>query len=82
MGQSRQWRGRQDALSKVMHGRTTIAIAHRLSTVMAADIIFVMDRGRVVQHGKHRELLARHGLYAALYRQQFAETGTPAGRDR
>jgi ATP-binding cassette subfamily B protein len=72
----------QDALSKVMHGRTTIAIAHRLSTVMAADIIFVMDRGRVVEHGQHRELLAHRGLYAALYQQQFTETGTPAGRDR
>jgi ATP-binding cassette subfamily B protein len=54
-----------------MEGRTTIAIAHRLSTVLAADVIFVLDRGRLVEQGTHRELVAAGGLYADLYQQQF-----------
>jgi ATP-binding cassette subfamily B protein len=54
-----------------MHGRTTIAIAHRLSTVLAADAIFVFDRGRVVERGTHSELLAAGGLYTKLYAEQF-----------
>ncbi len=61
----------QEALEKVMVGRTTIAIAHRLSTVLAADQIFVFERGRVVERGTHRELLAVGGLYAQLYNEQF-----------
>jgi ATP-binding cassette subfamily B protein len=61
----------QQALVKAMHGRTTIAIAHRLSTVLAADAIFVFDRGRVVEQGTHAELLARGGLYTRLYAEQF-----------
>jgi ATP-binding cassette subfamily B protein len=61
----------QAALEPLMEGRTTIAIAHRLSTILAADAIFVIDRGRLVEHGTHEELLARDGLYASLYRQQF-----------
>ncbi|SFB46959.1 ATP-binding cassette, subfamily B [Cohnella sp. OV330] len=67
----------QEALDSLMAGRTTIAIAHRLSTVRAADTIAVMDRGRIVELGTHEELLERDGLYAKLYRTQFAET--PAG---
>jgi ATP-binding cassette subfamily B protein len=61
----------QAALEPLMQGRTTIAIAHRLSTILKADVIFVIDRGRVAERGTHYELLARGGLYAQLYEQQF-----------
>jgi ATP-binding cassette, subfamily B, bacterial len=61
----------QAALEPLMHGRTTIAIAHRLSTILSADVIFVVDRGRIVERGTHDELLERGGLYAQLYEQQF-----------
>lgn len=61
----------QTALRPLMAGRTTIAIAHRLSTVLAADVIFVLDRGRLVERGTHGQLLAAGGLYADLYQQQF-----------
>jgi subfamily B ATP-binding cassette protein MsbA len=61
----------QEALRPLMHGRTTLAIAHRLSTILSADVIFVLDRGRVVERGTHSELLAKGGLYADLYQQQF-----------
>ncbi len=61
----------QAALEPLMRGRTTIAIAHRLSTIMSADVIFVVDRGRVVEQGTHYELLALGGLYAQLYDEQF-----------
>jgi ATP-binding cassette subfamily B protein len=54
-----------------MAGRTTIAIAHRLSTILSADVIFVLDRGHLLEHGTHAELVAADGLYAQLYRQQF-----------
>jgi ATP-binding cassette, subfamily B, bacterial len=61
----------QSALEPLMEGRTTIAIAHRLSTILKADVIFVIDRGRVAERGTHDELLATGGLYAQLYQQQF-----------
>jgi ATP-binding cassette subfamily B protein len=61
----------QLALEKLARGRTTLIIAHRLSTVLRADVIFVVDGGRIVDRGTHAELLARGGLYASLYRRQF-----------
>ncbi len=61
----------QDALRRVMAGRTSIVIAHRLSTILAADLILVMDRGRIVERGTHQELLTMGGLYAQLYETQF-----------
>ena len=61
----------QDALKRVMAGRTSIVIAHRLSTILAADLILVMDRGRIVERGTHEQLLASGGLYSQLYETQF-----------
>jgi ATP-binding cassette subfamily B protein len=61
----------QKALKTALSGRTSIVIAHRLSTVREADQILVLDAGRVVEHGRHDELLAADGLYAELYRTQF-----------
>jgi ATP-binding cassette, subfamily B, bacterial MsbA len=62
----------QAALETLMRGRTTIVIAHRLSTIERADRIMVLERGRIVEAGRHAELLAREGVYAKLYRMQFA----------
>ncbi len=67
----------QQALSTLMKGRTTFVIAHRLSTIENADLIVVMDKGRVVESGTHQELIAANGKYAALHRIQFSDL--PAG---
>jgi len=61
----------QSALQPLMRDRTTMVIAHRLSTIIAADVIYVVDRGRIVEHGPHDELLAKNGLYANLYQDQY-----------
>jgi ATP-binding cassette, subfamily B, bacterial len=70
----------QAALHPLMRNRTTLAIAHRLSTILAADVILVVDRGRVVERGTHAELLQQGGLYEKLYRQQFALSGERSHR--
>lgn len=75
----------QAALEEVMRGRTTLVIAHRLSTIENADVILVMQDGRIVESGRHAELLAAGGMYAELYNAQFEETGSdvpPTGRFR
>jgi ATP-binding cassette subfamily B protein len=63
----------QHALDAAMDGRTSIVIAHRLSTIRDADLILVVDDGRLIQRGRHADLLAEGGLYAELYHTQFAE---------
>ena len=68
----------QDALVTLMKGRTTFVIAHRLSTVQHADQILVLDRGRVVERGRHDELLRNDGLYRRLYQLQFRDAPAPA----
>jgi ATP-binding cassette subfamily B protein len=68
----------QVELEIAMRGRTSLVIAHRLSTVLSADAIFVVDGGRIVESGKHAELLARGGLYARLYHTQFRDVSASA----
>jgi len=66
----------QEALDVVMRGRTSLVIAHRLSTIVNADVIFVVENGRIVESGSHVVLLAHNGPYARLYRTQFRESAT------
>ncbi|HEY9505892.1 MAG TPA: ABC transporter transmembrane domain-containing protein [Gemmatimonadales bacterium] len=68
----------EDALARLLVGRTTLIIAHRLSTVQRADRLVVLDRGRIVEEGTHEELLGRGGLYARLYQRQFREERSSA----
>jgi ATP-binding cassette subfamily B protein len=67
----------QRALNEALTGRTALVIAHRLSTVREADLILVLDKGRIVERGTHEELVSRNGLYAELYRTQFAVVDSP-----
>ena len=67
----------QEALARLMKNRTTIVIAHRLSTVLDADRIYVMDRGAIVEFGTHAELIARGGLYSRLYQNDFDDASAP-----
>jgi subfamily B ATP-binding cassette protein MsbA len=69
----------QAGLDALMQGRTTIVIAHRLSTIERADRIVVLDRGQVVELGRHAELIARDGLYARLHRLQFSAQPAQTG---
>ncbi|MFJ9936577.1 ABC transporter ATP-binding protein [Streptomyces virginiae] len=71
----------QEALGEALAGRTAVVIAHRLSTVQAADQILVVEDGRIVERGTHTELLEAGGRYEELYRTQFAAADTPAGRE-
>jgi ATP-binding cassette subfamily B protein len=71
----------QEALEPLMRGRTSLVIAHRLSTILAADVILVMDEGRLVEQGTHAELLAAGGLYANLYETQFRHARKAIAQD-
>jgi len=62
----------QNAFAKMMKGRTSFIVAHRLSTIQEADIILVMKDGKIMEQGNHQELLAKGGFYAQLYNSQFA----------
>jgi ATP-binding cassette, subfamily B, bacterial len=66
----------QEALKRVMAGRTNVVIAHRLSTILSADLILVLDRGRIVERGTHAELIDKGGLYRHLYETQFRTAGS------
>jgi len=68
----------QAALDQVMQGRTTLVIAHRLTTIEKADLILVMDQGQIVERGSHTELLAQNGYYARLHAKQFEDDSEPA----
>ena len=63
----------QEAFARMMQGRTSFIVAHRLSTIQSADVILVMKDGHVIEQGNHESLLARGGFYATLYQSQFAQ---------
>ena len=64
----------QEAFQKMMEGRTSFIVAHRLSTILEADKILVMKKGRILEQGRHEELLAKGGFYAELYNSQFVKS--------
>ena len=68
----------QDALDAAQEGRTSITIAHRLSTVIHSDVIFVISHGRVIEQGTHAQLLANKGLYHKLWSRQAGGLSTPS----
>lgn len=68
----------QEAFAKMMEGRTSFIVAHRLSTIREADIILVMKDGHIIEQGRHKELLAKNGFYAGLYNSQFVRTNEGA----
>ena len=69
----------QEALDRLMVGRTSFVIAHRLSTIQNAAKIIVLDKGSIVEEGTHQQLMAKHGLYAHLHDIQFKENQTASG---
>lgn len=69
----------QRAFAKLMHGRTSFVVAHRLSTIKESDVILVMRDGNIVEQGNHESLLAKNGFYAELYRSQFTDEEQPVG---
>ena len=78
---SKSERAIQSELNRIAQGRTTLVVAHRLSTVVNADQILVMDHGRIVERGTHRELLTQHGLYAQMWALQQRERGHSEASD-
>ena len=64
----------QNAFAKMMQGRTSFIVAHRLSTIQEADTILVMKNGSIIEQGNHEELLGKNGFYANLYNSQFAKS--------
>jgi subfamily B ATP-binding cassette protein MsbA len=68
----------QEAIERLLEGRTVFVIAHRLSTVQRADQILVLDQGRIVERGTHQQLLAEEGLYHRLYELQFSDAESTA----
>lgn len=63
----------QEAMDRVMQGRTSFVIAHRLSTIRHADLILVMNHGQIIEQGNHEQLLEQNGFYAKLYQSQFGD---------